>query len=64
MRREISFLLQPRCLLLLVALTIFLVFALFNTGKDEEKQVIEDHEITNRVFLDVDIDGQRLGKWT
>lgn len=33
MRREISFLLQPRCLLLLVALTIFLVFALFNTGK-------------------------------
>ncbi|KAF3602401.1 hypothetical protein F2Q69_00032850 [Brassica cretica] len=61
MRREISFLLQPRCLLLLVALTIFLIFALFNTGKEEEKQVIQDFETTHRVFLDVDIDGQRLG---
>ncbi|CAN6911124.1 unnamed protein product [Brassica oleracea] len=62
MRREISFLLQPRCLLLLVALTVFLIFALFNTGKEEEKQVIQDFETTHRVFLDVDIDGQRLGR--
>lgn len=30
--------------------------------KEEEKQVIQDFEITHRVFLDVDIDGQRLGK--
>lgn len=30
--------------------------------KEEEKQVIQDFETTHRVFLDVDIDGQRLGK--
>lgn len=30
--------------------------------KEEDKQVIQDFETTHRVFLDVDIDGQRLGK--
>ncbi|XP_010548090.1 PREDICTED: peptidyl-prolyl cis-trans isomerase CYP21-1 [Tarenaya hassleriana] len=62
MRREISVLAQPRCLLLLIALTIFLVFALTNSGKEEEKQVDEDYDITHRVYLDVDIEGQRIGR--
>ncbi|CAL0304283.1 unnamed protein product [Lupinus luteus] len=61
MRREISFLVQPRCLLLFLVLSIFLVFALSGFKLAEEK-VEEDHEITHRVFLDVDIDKQRLGR--
>ncbi|XP_019450980.1 PREDICTED: peptidyl-prolyl cis-trans isomerase CYP21-1-like [Lupinus angustifolius] len=61
MRREISFLIQPRCLLLFLVLSIFLVFALSGFKLAEEK-VEEDHEITHRVFLDIDIDKQRLGR--
>ncbi|XWS55076.1 hypothetical protein CRYUN_Cryun10bG0144200 [Craigia yunnanensis] len=30
--------------------------------QEEEKTVEEEHEITHRVYLDVDIDGQRVGK--
>ncbi|CAH8355120.1 unnamed protein product [Eruca vesicaria subsp. sativa] len=29
--------------------------------EEEEKQVTENYEITHRVFLDIDIEGQRLG---
>uniref|UniRef100_A0A803QT32 Uncharacterized protein n=1 Tax=Cannabis sativa TaxID=3483 RepID=A0A803QT32_CANSA len=61
MRREISFLIQPRCLLLFVVLSIFLIFA-FSTPKREEERVekIEEvPEITHRVYLDIDIDKQR-----
>ncbi|XP_061372408.1 peptidyl-prolyl cis-trans isomerase CYP21-1-like isoform X1 [Gastrolobium bilobum] len=59
MRREISFLVQPRCLLLFVVLSIFLILALSGSKRPEEKE--EQPEITQRVFLDVDIDGHRLG---
>ncbi|XP_061372409.1 peptidyl-prolyl cis-trans isomerase CYP21-1-like isoform X2 [Gastrolobium bilobum] len=60
MRREISFLVQPRCLLLFVVLSIFLILALSGSKRPEEKE--EQPEITQRVFLDVDIDGHRLGR--
>lgn len=30
-------------------------------AQEEEKTVEEEHEITHRVYLDVDIDGQRVG---
>ncbi|KAJ0247238.1 Peptidyl-prolyl cis-trans isomerase CYP21-1 [Hirschfeldia incana] len=65
MSKEMSFRVQkPRFILLLVALTIFLIFfALSHTRhKEEEQQVIEDYQVTHRVFLDIDIEGQRLGR--
>ncbi|KAF3512919.1 hypothetical protein F2Q69_00009517 [Brassica cretica] len=64
MSKDMSFWVQPRCLLLLAAFTIFLVLALSHTRKEEEeeKQVAEDYQVTHRVFLDIDIEGQRLGR--
>ncbi|PSS12072.1 Peptidyl-prolyl cis-trans isomerase [Actinidia chinensis var. chinensis] len=61
MRREISVLVQPRCVLLLLVVSIFIIFA-FSISKHEEEEVEEVHEITHRVFLDVDIDKQRVGR--
>ncbi|XP_019414184.1 PREDICTED: peptidyl-prolyl cis-trans isomerase CYP21-1-like [Lupinus angustifolius] len=61
MRREISFLVQPRCLLLFLVLSIFIVFA-FSASKLAEEKIEENPEITHRVFLDVDIDKQHLGR--
>ncbi|KAL2512436.1 Peptidyl-prolyl cis-trans isomerase CYP21-1 [Abeliophyllum distichum] len=63
MRREISVLIQPRCLFIfLVALVlIFLASSFFQR---EEAKVEEVYEITHKVFLDVDIDKQRLGRIT
>ncbi|KAB2043244.1 hypothetical protein ES319_D01G002700v1 [Gossypium barbadense] len=60
MRREISILIQPRCLLLFISLSILLIFAFSGAKREEEKIVEEEHEITHRVYLDVDIDGQRV----
>ncbi|GKV20958.1 hypothetical protein SLEP1_g30998 [Rubroshorea leprosula] len=62
MRREISLLMQPRCLLLLIVLSIFLILAISGSKRVEEKIEEEEHEITHRVYLDIDIDGQRLGR--
>ncbi|KAJ4880789.1 Peptidyl-prolyl cis-trans isomerase CYP21-1 [Raphanus sativus] len=64
MSKETSFLVrQPRCLALIVALTILLFFALSHTRRKEQKQVIEeDYQVTHRVFFDIDVDGQRLGR--
>ncbi|EOX97709.1 Cyclophilin-like peptidyl-prolyl cis-trans isomerase family protein isoform 3 [Theobroma cacao] len=62
MRREISILVQPRCLLLFIVLSIFVIFSLSGTKREEEKTVEEEHEITHRVYLDVDIDGQHVGR--
>ncbi|CAH8306818.1 unnamed protein product [Eruca vesicaria subsp. sativa] len=56
---------QPRwCLLLLVSVTIFLFFFALshNHKEEEEKQALEDYQVTHRVFLDIDIEGQRLGR--
>lgn len=63
MRRAISILVQPKCLLLFLVLSIFLIFA-FSAPKTElvVEKVEEDHEITHRVYLDVDIDKQRFGR--
>ncbi|XVE48872.1 hypothetical protein DITRI_Ditri01bG0036800 [Diplodiscus trichospermus] len=63
MGREISILVQPRCLLLFIVLSIFLIFAFLGTKREEEKSTVEEeHEITHRVYLDVDIDGQHVGR--
>ncbi|GMN48709.1 hypothetical protein TIFTF001_017881 [Ficus carica] len=64
MRREISILVQPRCLLLFVVISIFLIFAFSSPKREEEvmEKVEEVPEITHRVYLDIDIDKQRLGR--
>ncbi|XP_058213122.1 peptidyl-prolyl cis-trans isomerase CYP21-1 isoform X1 [Rhododendron vialii] len=61
MRREISFVLEPRCLITLVVVSIFIVFA-FSISHREEEKVDVVHEITHRVYLEVDIDKQRVGR--
>ncbi|KAM7479432.1 hypothetical protein LguiA_027645 [Lonicera macranthoides] len=61
MGREISVLLQPRSLLFLFVASILIFLAFCFTQQVEEK-VEEVHEITHRVFLDVDIDKQRIGR--
>ncbi|ONH92220.1 hypothetical protein PRUPE_8G163600 [Prunus persica] len=62
MGREISALLQPRSLLIFLVLAIFLIFVFSSTHKKEEEKVEEVPEITHRVYLDVDIEGQHLGR--
>ncbi|KAI4297750.1 hypothetical protein L6164_037621 [Bauhinia variegata] len=61
MRREISFIVQPRFLLLFIVLAIFLVFVFSGSKRAEEKAEVEP-EITHRVYLDVDIEDQHLGR--
>ncbi|CDO96929.1 unnamed protein product [Coffea canephora] len=61
MGREISFLLHPRSLLILVVALVLIFFA-FSFPQQEEEKVEEVHEITHRVFLDVDIDKQHVGR--
>ncbi|KAG6762974.1 hypothetical protein NC652_023952 [Populus alba x Populus x berolinensis] len=53
---------QPKCLLLFTVLVIFLIFAFTNPKQDEVKEEELDYEITHRVYLDIDIDGQRQGR--
>ncbi|KAL2596366.1 hypothetical protein AAZV13_11G097900 [Glycine max] len=72
MRRAIAFLVHPRFLLLFLVLSIFLIFTFSGStttnGFTNPKQVVEiieekpeeEPEITHRVFLDIDIDKQRL----
>ncbi|KAJ9189587.1 hypothetical protein P3X46_000861 [Hevea brasiliensis] len=61
MRIEMPVWVHPKCLLLFVVLFIFLIFTFITPKKDEEK-VEEVYEITHRVYLDIDIDEQRLGR--
>lgn len=62
MRREISaFVLQPKWLLLFLLAAILLFFA-FSLNLQFLQRVEEEPEITHRVFLDVDMDNQRLGR--
>ncbi|XP_027112042.1 peptidyl-prolyl cis-trans isomerase CYP21-1-like [Coffea arabica] len=61
MGRDMSFLLQPRSLLILVVALVLIFFA-FSFPQQEEEKVEEVHEITHRVFLDVDIDKQHVGR--
>lgn len=55
---------QPRYLLILVValVLIFFVFSMSQQQQQEEQRPEEEHEITHRVFLDVDIDKQRVGR--
>ncbi|KAK2972723.1 hypothetical protein RJ640_029180 [Escallonia rubra] len=64
MGREISVLLQPRSLLVFLVFLVasVLIFLAFSFSQQEEETVEGVHEITNRVFLDVDIDKQRVGE--
>ncbi|KAL1324337.1 hypothetical protein HN51_034496 [Arachis hypogaea] len=62
MGRVISFLVQPRFVLLYLVLSIFIIFALYGSKQDEVMILEEEPDITHRVFLDIDIDKQRLGR--
>ncbi|XP_047173080.1 peptidyl-prolyl cis-trans isomerase CYP21-1 [Vigna umbellata] len=71
MPKAIAFLVHPRLLLLFLVLSIFLIFAYTGStatyGSTTSKLVVEEKieqvpEITHRVFLDIDIDKQRLGR--
>lgn len=62
MNRQIfSMLLQPRSLLIFVVATI-LIFLAFPFSQQEKEEVEVRHDITHRVFLDVDVDKQRVGR--
>ncbi|KAL4572872.1 hypothetical protein LXL04_019660 [Taraxacum kok-saghyz] len=62
MGREISNLLRPRFLVIFLIGSV-LVFLAFSSFSEQEEETVEEvHEITHRVFLDVDIDKQRLGR--
>ncbi|KAL8553014.1 hypothetical protein ACS0TY_001624 [Phlomoides rotata] len=63
MRREISLLLQPKSLLIFAAVLV-LIFLAFSFSPLEVERPEEVYEITHRVFLDVDIDKQRIGRIT
>ncbi|KAH6813293.1 Cyclophilin-like peptidyl-prolyl cis-trans isomerase family protein [Perilla frutescens var. frutescens] len=63
MRREISLLLQPK-FLLIFAVALVLIFFAFSFSPQEVERPEEVYEITHRVFLDVDIDKQRVGRIT
>ncbi|KAJ9550229.1 hypothetical protein OSB04_014274 [Centaurea solstitialis] len=62
MGREIWNLLRPRFVIvfLIGSVLVFLAFSSF--FQQEEETMQEVHEITHRVFLEVDIDKQRLGR--
>ncbi|XP_014494565.1 peptidyl-prolyl cis-trans isomerase CYP21-1 [Vigna radiata var. radiata] len=71
MPKAIAFLVHPRLLLLFLVLSIFLIFTYTGStatyGSTTPKLVVEEKieqvpEITHRVFLDIDIDKQRLGR--
>ncbi|KAF8033165.1 hypothetical protein BT93_D1923 [Corymbia citriodora subsp. variegata] len=63
MRREISVLVQPRFVLAFLALSVLLlVFAFPFSSRQRGDQVEEEPEVTHRVYLDVDMDGQHLGR--
>lgn len=59
MRREISAFAQPRWLFVFILASVLLIFAISFTFQGI---VEEELEITHRVFLDVDMDDQRLGR--
>ncbi|KAF9622767.1 hypothetical protein IFM89_034002 [Coptis chinensis] len=61
MRRDLSRFIQPRCLIVLLLLTIIVILGVSISHREEYK-VEEVPEITHRVFLDVDIEKQRIGR--
>ncbi|KAG6386399.1 peptidyl-prolyl cis-trans isomerase CYP21-1-like [Salvia hispanica] len=63
MRRDISVLIQPK-ILLLFAVALVLIFLFLSFSPQEVAGPEEVYEITHRVFLDVDVDKQRVGRIT
>lgn len=61
MRTEMPAFVQPRWVLPLL-LAVLLLFFASSLYHQIVQKVQEEHEITHRVFLDVDMDGQRLGR--
>lgn len=61
MRREISAFAQPRWLLLLIIAAFILILTL-SFNYQGLGWAVKEPEITHRVFLDVDMDDQRLGR--
>ncbi|KAL7206943.1 hypothetical protein ACSBR2_019612 [Camellia fascicularis] len=61
MRREIAALAQPRCLLLFLVASILIILAFWISNREVD-EVEEAYVITHRVYLDVDIDKQRVGR--
>ncbi|KAK6159593.1 hypothetical protein DH2020_006907 [Rehmannia glutinosa] len=59
MGREISVFFQPKSLLIFVA-ALVLIFLASSFSRQEAENVEGDYEITHRIFLDVDIDKQRI----
>ncbi|KAI7724436.1 hypothetical protein M8C21_017279 [Ambrosia artemisiifolia] len=62
MSGKISNLVRPRSLVIFLIGSVFVFLAFSSSSQLEEDAVEEVHEITHRVFLDVDIDKQRLGR--
>lgn len=62
MGRAISVLLQPRWLLIFAGVLVVIFLATSILQKEHEKVDEKVYEITHRVFLDVDIDKQRVGR--
>ncbi|KAL3814028.1 hypothetical protein ACJIZ3_015296 [Penstemon smallii] len=63
MGRDMSALLQPRSLLIFGA-ALVLIFLVSSFSQQDVEKAGDVHEITHRVFLDVDIDKQRIGRIT
>ncbi|KAL7082837.1 hypothetical protein ACP275_14G126600 [Erythranthe tilingii] len=63
MGREISALIQPKSLLIFAA-ALVLVFIAFSFSRQQVEKTEKVHDITHIVFLDVDIDNQRIGRIT
>ncbi|XP_043714147.1 peptidyl-prolyl cis-trans isomerase CYP21-1 [Telopea speciosissima] len=61
MRRDFSRFVHPRCYVFLFV-AVIIIYLAFSTSRPAEDKVEEVPEITHRVFLDVDIDGQRIGR--
>ncbi|GAB4838504.1 hypothetical protein Ancab_028050 [Ancistrocladus abbreviatus] len=63
MRREISAFARSRWLVVVFLAAILCFYAFFTTQPGVKEKVEEEEpEITHRVFLDVDMDNQRLGR--
>ncbi|XP_047944321.1 peptidyl-prolyl cis-trans isomerase CYP21-1-like [Salvia hispanica] len=63
MGRGISALFQPKNVLIFFA-ALLLIFLAYSFSKEGVEEVEELYEITHRVFMDVDIDKQRIGRIT
>ncbi|CAI0445261.1 unnamed protein product [Linum tenue] len=61
MRREMLVWVHPKYFILFTGILILLIFAFYNSQTAQENRDAE-YEITHRVYLDIDIEEQRLGR--